>query len=113
MPLPNALTIEEYAKRPLLADVNPNILMKDVLKPKQLEMMHWYASATDEELAEYDKHSVKARGISLTEDMQYLLSSKRSVTSTTPSLFMSAEHSDSAPRSVIDSFLMADKDNIS
>jgi hypothetical protein len=78
MPIDNAYTLEEYGERPLLGDVNPNMLMKDLYNPTQLYWLHKYDSATDEELAQLDDDFLAAkRGATLSKEMEYLLSSKR------------------------------------
>ena len=46
MPRENAYTLEEFGNRPLLEDVNPNMLMKDLYNPTQLYYLHLYDSAT-------------------------------------------------------------------
>ena len=77
MPREGAYTLEEFGNRPLSGEVNPNMLMKDLYKPTQLYWLHQYDSATDEELAKLDSDFLKTRSASLSEEMQYLLNSKK------------------------------------
>ena len=66
MPREGAYTLEEFG-----------MLMKDLYKPTQLYWLHQYDSATDEELAKLDSDFLKTRSASLSEEMQYLLNSKK------------------------------------
>ena len=51
--------------------------MKDLYNPTQLYYLHLYDSATDEELAQLDSDFLKSRSASLSEEMNYLLNSKK------------------------------------
>jgi hypothetical protein len=77
MPREGAYTLEEFGNRPLSGDVNPNMLMKDLYNPTQLYYLHLYDSATDAELAKLDSDFLKSRSASLSEEMNYLLNSKK------------------------------------
>ena len=50
------ITLEQYSQLPLDSSVNPNVKLKDVFNPTQLDFLYYYDQASDEDLAAYDQN---------------------------------------------------------
>jgi len=71
------ITLEQYSQLPLDSSVNPNVKLKDVYNPTQLDFLYYYDQASDEDLAAYDQKYFEQNQITFTQEMNHLLNSQK------------------------------------
>lgn len=72
-----SITLEEYSQLPLDSSINPNVKLKDVFNPAQLDFLYYYDQASDEDLAAYDQKYFEQNQVTFTQEMNHLLKSQK------------------------------------